>query len=312
MLCIGYLADERRTYSFKQFVYFLNKCINIKKIHLLLLINNIEKNFFIDILKTDGININYSIEKFPSSNNYINKINYLIQFSKKNNNYCFKLDNDIIINNYTLDYITENLNLLENKENLFMSPNLSSGIPSCDNFITNFFDKEEQKSIYDIFLRTNFPSDLWGFDYSFLNKFTINSKEWNYENYKSSLKDCNYHYKGIHPIRINKEAILYLNELIIKKKEEIFKKQDYSLNITTDFPYFCNSAFIIKPEVYENIVSNKDLYVDPYDEVPVNKYCKLNNLKGIFIENTFTIHPIYNSISNHTIHEKIFFENFFN
>ena len=40
-ICIGYLTDNRRTYTFDKFVYFLDKITNKQKIHLVILINNI-------------------------------------------------------------------------------------------------------------------------------------------------------------------------------------------------------------------------------------------------------------------------------
>ena len=55
-----------------------------------------------------------------------------------------------------------------------------------------------------------------------------------------------------------------------------------------------------------------EIYVDEFDEVPVNKYCKMKDLNGIFIENTFSIHPIYNSIPNHRKYEQELFKNIFN
>jgi hypothetical protein len=56
---------------------------------------------------------------------------------------------------------------------------------------------------------------------------------------------------------------------------------------------------------------DKSLYVDQFDEVPVNKYCKLNNLNSVFVMNSFTIHPIYNSIPKCNVIEEKFFKDFF-
>ncbi len=313
MICIGYLADDRRTYTFDKFIHFLNKVINKEKIHLLILINNINKDFFENIIKANLTNVNYTILSFHNDNNYINKIKTFIDFTQKNNmKYCMKFDNDLIINNHVIDFMIENVTLLENKENLYITPSLSSGIPTTDYFIEDFFNDEEKKNIHNIFLKTTMPNNLWGFNYEPLNEYTIKSTHWEADKFIHKLNELNYHYKGIHPIRINKEAIEYMNTVILKYKNKIYDKQDYKIQITDSFSYLCNSIFIIDVDNYEKLVTNPALYVDPFDEVPVNKFCQMHNLNGIIIRNSFSIHPIYNTIPNHNIHEKQFYDYFFN
>jgi len=312
-ICIGYLTDNRRTYTFDKFVYFLDKITNKQKIHLVILINNISKDFFEKIIKNNLTNINYTILLFSNDNNYINKIKTFIDFTKKNNmKYCMKFDNDLIINNHIIDFMIDNVFMLENKENLYITPSISSGIPTTDYFIEDFFNEEEKKNIQTLFLKTNMPNNLWGFNYEALNEYTIKSNNWDSEKFINKLNELGYFYKGIHPIRINKEAIEYMNYVILKYKKKIYEKQDYKIQINNTFSYLCNSIFIIDVENYNKLVNNNELYVDPFDEVPVNKFCQMHNLKGIIIRNSFSIHPIYNTIPNHNIHEKQFYDNFFN
>lgn len=311
-ICIGYLTDNRRTYTFDKFIHFLNKIKNKEKIHLLILINNITPDFFENIIKTNLIGVRYTICSFQNENNYINKIKTFIDFTKNNNmEYCMKFDNDLIINNHVIDYMIENVTLLENKENLFITPVLSSGIPTTDYFIEDFFNETEKKHIHDLFLKTTMPANLWGFNYEPLNEYTRNSTEWKPANFINKLNELNYFYKGIHPIRINKEAIDYMNTVILKYKNKIYEKQDYKIEINEKFSYLCNSLFIISADNYDKLVHNPALYVDPFDEVPVNKFREMQHLNGIFIRNSFSIHPIYNTIPNHHIYEKQFYDLFF-
>jgi|688.fasta_scaffold567807_1 hypothetical protein len=311
-ICIGYLTDNRRTYTFEKFIYFLNKVEQKEKIHLLLLINNISSDFFDHIIKANLTNVNYTILSFPNENNYINKIKTFINFTQKNNmKYCMKFDNDLIVNNYTFDFMIENVALLENKENLFITPTLSSGIPTTDYFIEDFFNVDEKDHLHNLFLKTTMPNNLWGFNYDSLNDYTIKDTKWDAEKFINKLNELNYFYKGIHPIRINKEAIEYMNTVILKYKHKIHEKQDYKIQINKNFSYLCNSIFLIDVNNYEKLVNDQALYVDPFDEVPVNKFCQLHNLNGIFIRNSFSIHPIYNTIPNHHIHEKQFYDSFF-
>ena len=311
-ICIGYLTDDRRVYTFEKFLYFLNKINNKDKIYLLILLNNYDENFFHNIIINNSNNIKYSIVKFSNDNNYINKIKYFIDYTKKiNYKYCLKFDNDLIINNYTIDYLIENIKIIDNSNNLFITPSISSGIPTVDIFINDFFSEDEINIINNLFKKTIMPNNIWGFDYSKLNENTINSEKWDMKEYWKNVDSLPYYYKGLHPIRINPDAILYLNKIILKYKNKIFDKQDYKVKITDEYPYFCNSIFAIKVNDYDNIVSNNSLYVDPFDEVPVNKYCKLNKMNGVFITNTFSIHPFYNTIPNHLNLEKFFFYEFF-
>jgi len=311
-LCIGYLTDNRRMYTFEKFIYFLNKITNKDKVHLLVLINNAPSDYYENIIKTKLIGISSNIVMFNNNNNYINKINAFINYSKQNNiKYCMKCDNDIIINNHTIDYMIENLHYLEKPENLFITPSLSTGIPTTDYFVEDFFNEDEQNKLHNIYLKTNMPNSLWGFDYSYLNDYTIKSNKWEVNKFINKLNELDYHYKGIHPIRIDKDALEYMNNTILKYKAKIHDKQDYKIQINSEYSYLCNSIFIISAQNYANVINNRSLYVDPYDEVPVNKYCRMNNMKGIYIRNSFTIHPIYNTISNHPAIEQQFYRDFF-
>ena len=59
--------------------------------------------------------------------------------------------------------------------------------------------------------------------------------------------------------------------------------------------YFCNS-FFIRYQRYQDIWSNKALFVDPFDEVPINRYAVLNHLNMCFIKESLAVHIIYNSV----------------
>lgn len=310
-VCIGYLTDERRMYTFETFIMFLNKLQNKNKIHLLMLINGNSVYFFENVIKLKLQGVKYTILVFDNHNNYIRKIQSFIAFTKHNNiKYCMKFDNDLIINNHLIDYMIDNLHLLENKDNLYITPTLSSGIPTTDYFIEDFFDETERLNMHKLFLKTYMPTELWGFNYSELNHHTIYTHEWNVEKFITNLNKMDCYYKGIHPIRINKECIEYMNKVLIKYKNKIFDKQDYKMQVDDNPSYLCNSVFIIDVNNYDKLVHNTELYVDPFDEVPVNKYCKLNNLKGVIVRNSFSVHPIYNTIPNFANMEREFHEEF--
>ena len=90
--------------------------------------------------------------------------------------------------------------------------------------------------------------------------------------------------------------------------------EDYELDIirNNDAPYLCNSIFCIRTDTYKKIVEDNTLYVDSYEEVPLNKYCWKNNMNHLFVKNGFAIHMYYNWKNNHINSEKIFCDAFFN
>tara|TARA_Y100001968_G_C19273441_1_gene675450 strand:- start:244 stop:486 length:243 start_codon:yes stop_codon:yes gene_type:complete len=53
---------------------------------------------------------------------------------------------------------------------------------------------------------------------------------------------------------------------------------------------------MIMTSTYKKIIEDISLFIDSFDEVPINKYRKINNLNILYIENSFGIHPSYNWI----------------
>lgn len=292
-LLIAYLTNHIRHYTFQPFINILNKSNKKNQWKLLILTDSNDNDFYAKQL--ENFNINYEIYNFDSYNNYINKMKFTSQHaSLYNYKYIMKCDNDIFIKGDTLDYILDNLYLLDDDKNLLITPVLSSGIPSVEYFIEDFFDEESKKKIYEIFLKTNFY-DRDGVSYSLLNKHTINSNKWNRDFFFKGVSDLNHHYMGIHPIRINREAIDFINQYIIENKREFYNsKNKLEIIIDNKSPYFCDSIFCIKNETYKNIIYDNSLYVDAFDEVPINKYCKKHNMNFLFVKNDFCIHMYYN------------------
>ena len=309
-LLIGYLVDSNRTYMFEKICNFFNNIKNKDKITLPILATSDCEQFYNK--NKNKLVINNFVCVVNRSNNYILKIKFLINYAKKNGyKYCMKLDNDLLLPSFVFDRLFENLNILDNDDNLFLSPTLSSGIPTVEYFNEDFFDKEDKEELEKSYLMCNFPKNLWDYDYSFLNNHTINTDVWDSKEYNNSLLKCGYNYTGIHPVRITSSIIDLTNQKLLKYKEKFYKEEkDVSLFYTKEPVYFCNSVFCIRTDVYDKIVSDQSLYVDQFDEVPLNKYCKKHNLNMVFIRKCYGIHIIYNSIPNHIEKEKQFVNNF--
>jgi hypothetical protein len=228
-----------------------------------------------------------------------------------------KCDNDIIIPTYTINYMMENIKLLENKNILTISPTLTTGIPSVEYFIDDFLEKEHANEIRKEFKKCNFTIQPYIMDYTYLNKMSIdNEMEWNYNDYFNYLKYhinnlddigegrtkdgfCKY-YMGIHPIRYG-YGNDKLNELIVKYNKRFFAVKECKL-VEDDKPYLCDMCFIIKTQHYNNLINNENLIIDGCDEVPLNRYSWKYNLKHYIIHGGYAAHITYNWRWNLTPH----------
>lgn len=240
---------------------------------------------------TKELNLN-GIESYEIyGGSYMQKIK---NFLNTDSLYSCSMDDDILINNNLWDYMIENIDILENKDNLFLSPLISNGIPSVDLFIEDFMNDDDKKEMYNIF--KNFHIDnLWGVDYSKLNKHTIQSNEWIFENFYDEVSKINHYYKGIHPVRASYEAQRRISEIIISNFDKFHGKSNYYLE-TIKRPYFCNSFYFIKTNIWQEIINDNSLFKDSFDEVPLNLYKDKHDLKMCFVRNGFCIHMAYNTI----------------
>ena len=97
-------------------------------------------------------------------------------------------------------------------------------------------------------------------------------------------------------IRVSHEVQDKLIELILEDKEKLLSKQDYEFRFVKNRPYFCNSVWMMRTDVYKKIIHDRSLFVDTFEEVPMNKYRDKHNLYMVFIDNAFAVHPSYNNI----------------
>lgn len=313
-LLLFYLTDNTRHYTFPHFIEMLNKSNKKDLWKLLIITHNNDNDFYSNLINNTYNDIQFDTFNVEANNNYLRKVHYASHYADINNfPYVMKCDNDLFIKANTLDFMIDNLKLLENSDNLTIGPVLTSGIPGVEYFKEQFLDLEAQEEIENLFLKTQFKDNFCGANYGFLNKNTLDSLKWDKEAFFKNVKSMSHHYKGIHPIRVNEESLQYLNEYIIKNKER-FLEENSELEIIYDdkSPYLCNSIFCIKNEIYKKIIFDQSLYVDAFEEVPLNKYCWNNNMKHLFIKNGFAIHMYYNWKANHLEDEKKFIQRFFN
>lgn len=241
----------------------------------------------VNLCKASGLNC--KLVKY-NSHDYLPKIITAIQTQTE---YSMKIDEDIFINHHTLKYIMDNLSII-GSEVMALTPTLSTGIPTLERFIEDVFTTEEREKIYGMFSSTYIPN-IWGVDYTTLNG---NPSPWVPSSYYEKVSKIPHHFKGIHPLRVSSAIQNEMFNIIKNKKSEIMDKQNYSIEVS-DVVYFCNSVFVIRNSVWKNIINDRSLYRDAYDEVPFNLYKNIHGKKLAIIRNANSIHPSYNTVDDY-------------
>jgi hypothetical protein len=220
--------------------------------------------------------------------NYMNKIRHLVNTDCK---YSCSMDDDILIPSFLWDYMIENIEVLDNDNNLFIAPLISNGIPTVDLFIEDFCTDAQKEEIKNTFLNTRIEN-MWGANYELLNR---KRDEWNYD-YYDDVRKIDHYYKGIHPVRVSIDAHTKIAQFICDNPSKLMDRNSYRLDIRK-FPYFCNSFYLIRTEIWKKIIMDDSLFRDPYDEVPLNLYMQYNDLNMVFVRNGFCLHMAYNTIN---------------
>ena len=185
-LLVFYLTDDRRHYTFPHFIEMLNKSERKNKWRLLILTHSNDYQFYSEQLKNSDIH--HEIQNVPVDNNYLTKVKSACNYAESNNiPYLMKCDNDIFIKAQTLDYMINNLHLLDNEKHLTLGPVLTSGIPGIEYFKEQFLDEDSKVTIEDLFLKSIFRDGL-GADYSSLHKYTLNSIKWYKDDFFEGVK----------------------------------------------------------------------------------------------------------------------------
>jgi hypothetical protein len=238
-----------------------------------------------------SLGLNVSIIAVPSAvDNYMNKIT---EASNQPYKYSIKLDEDIFMGPQAWDYLFENINLLDNEDNILLTPTLSTGIPSCDDFIEHNLSPEDKQEVYKVFGNTNIPN-CWGANYQIL-RSCLKNNGYITDDFYNNVRNIPHFYKGIHPVRVGLEANDIINKMVIKNIDKFLEKQNYYVSEMTR-PYLCNSFFAIKTKLWKDILSDKSLFRDGFDEVAINNYRNRTGKKFLQIPNAFGIHTTYNTL----------------
>lgn len=308
-LLIFYLSANDRHFVFTKFIDELLTSEYRDRIKLLIVNSTADSDFYDSYLKKTDISYHFAHVPCPQDN-YLPKVRFAIDYAKVNGyNYILKYDNDIIMPIYTLNFILNNLDILEKDDVATISPTITTGIPSVEYFIDDFIDAETSVLIRNEFKKCEFHIQPNVMDYRPLNICTVgNAGTWDFNYYINTMNEYidqlpdygggrTYHnfckfYKGIHPIRhgFGNEII---NDYIIKHKNKFFEKKECTF-IRDTSPYLCDMCFVIKTSNYDALMNKENLIVDGCDEVPVNRFAWNHNKKHYIIKGGYTIHITYN------------------
>lgn len=306
-LAIFYLTDYMRHYTFDFFCKNLEQSKYKQDIVVVILTHTDDEQFYRENLTKYGLS--FVIKRVAQENNYLGKMRAGLQYTFENNiPYCMKLDNDVLIFPSMYDFIVENQTALENPEIAFLTPMITNGIPTVEDFLDEFVEEEDRKKVRAIFKEYRFSNNIWGVgvDGTPLNQWIESVNEWDGKEFFNQVRKMNHYYQGIHPVRLNHNSLVAVNELVLKNIKKISSPTSIEAKVEVDFPYFCCNIYVIKPKTLLAILDDTSLFVDPFEEVPINRYRANNKLKVITTKNGCVVHMIYNSLSNHLEYERTF------
>ncbi len=221
--------------------------------------------------------------------NYIDKLTEATTLPYK---YSIKLDEDVFLGPQAWDYIFNNLHVLDNDQNILITPVLSSGIPTCDYFIEENLPADIKQNMINYFSGTPIP-DLWGAQYGQLNEW-LKRNRYTADGWYEQVAKHPHFYKGVHGIRLNWTAQLHLNQWIEYNIHKVLEPRDYELRPMRR-PYLCNSVFAIRNDVWNKVLTDKSLFMDNFDEVAINNYRNRTGKEFLIAHNVMGIHTMFNT-----------------
>jgi hypothetical protein len=238
--------------------------------------------------------LNIVFEKISGSDNYIQKLKFATTYADINSiEYIMKHDNDHIMSCYMYDFIFENLYVLNNPKNAIFTVPITTGIPTLEYFIDDFLTNDEQSHIRNAFYHTIIPN-CYGADYSSLNSKITNA--WDYKSFFNQVSELDTYYKGVHPLRFSVELHNLMTDLVISHATSILSEREFTLYSSNDTAYFCCGFYCIKTSKLSDIINKTELFVDNYEEVPLNRLIKEDCSNIVFVRNGCAVHSAFNSI----------------
>jgi len=240
-----------------------------------------------------GISASIEVACHTNIKNYLHKTVHATNMPYE---YSIKLDEDIFLSHHVFNFLfTKGCEFLDDSQNLFVTPALSNGIPSIQNFMDSYLMDDEKRALVDVFSKSKIPKRLWGVNWE--NEQHVLDGGYNHDSWFNTVARNPHYYKGLHPVRYDWDSQLMMNEFVKKYIGMFNDPVDFTIDEITR-PYFCNSVFLIKTSEWKSIINDKSLFVDDFEEVPLNRYWKNTQKKALCLTNSFGIHTMYNTLED--------------
>lgn len=279
-----FCLSSRRVEFAVAHAYELAKC-KYQNFHFYLLGNGNDsvRDHLINILG-DRVSV-YEFD-YTSEYNYMMKVIFALN---RQHEFSIKHDEDCYMTSTSWDKFFNNIENMTNND-ILCTGAISSGIPTVEMFLENH-TPDIKSELYDMFKNTKLDS-RGGADYT---KIKCDYESWDPDNFYEQVKNFDHYYKGIHPIRINFLALKRINDYILENFDIVMALKDKPIiRDNSKYPYFCNNIFGIRTEDWKKVVSSRELYVDNFEEVPLNRYRSLNGKNFVFDTGIPIIHTMYN------------------
>lgn len=221
--------------------------------------------------------------------NYMEKIEAAIRLGHE---YSVKMDEDVFMSPAVWNMLFDSVDQLDDPSTLLIAPSLSNGIPTCYDFVNRFMSDAARDDLEGMFLQVKY-GEHWGYDYTSLNKFTIDSDgKWREREFWQAVDEIETPFKGVHPVRMSIQAQVFINRVIAQCMPQFSNPR--SMRIEWQRPvYFCDSLFAIKTEDWHTLLTDGTPRHGPFDEVALNLYARRHNLNMGFIDGGFAAHTAY-------------------
>lgn len=283
------------------------------RVHLSILICDQNKAFGVtlnELARSLGIDSHYKPFR-GIAENYMNKVReatlipfiefdtgidyYEAEFGRLTDSYEYsvKLDEDVFLSPKGWDFFIENIPVvLSDSNNAVFTMSLCNGIPTVDHFIQDNMEASDAANFRNLFSNVHIPN-LWGANYEHLNAAIAGN--YDSQRFFQAAYQINHHYKGIHPIRVSADTQKALNNWILANMSKFIEQNNWYTSVMTE-PYFCNSFFAIRTADWKEVITDKSLAKDAFDEVSLNNFRHRYGKQFVVARGGFAIHTIYNTL----------------
>lgn len=243
-----------------------------------------------------------NIVVLPMRDNYKAKIRWSYN-NLRDGDIFLKHDEDITYGAQLYEWFFQNAHLVNEYKDTFLAPKLANGVPTTDECVESFMDAESLAHYKKLCLQVEINGEgntihpqckpeLQPY-YLALNKHTINAQYWDYKAFYKEVWNIPHHYRGIHPSRLSFDITKFINEYVLEHPNVLTSPQNYSIQETYDYPYFCNSIYAVSKSCLKDICDRMEH--DCFDEITLNELRLERKAPMLFIKNSVGLHYIYNN-----------------